>query len=93
MSAISENLRGNQNVFGRDLRRTVRWSHFRNILGLVLFVAARRCRASDRVAAAPGKTPVAHGHVLTMASAIASLPTQIGISEPIFEAAGSGQGI
>ena len=32
MSAISENLRKNQSVLGRDL--VVRWSHFRNVLGL-----------------------------------------------------------
>ena len=34
MSAISENLRKNQSVLGRDLDRIVRWSHFRNVLGL-----------------------------------------------------------
>ena len=34
MSAISENLRKNQSGLGRDLDRIVRWSHFRNVLGL-----------------------------------------------------------
>jgi hypothetical protein len=40
MSAISENLRKNQSGLGRDLHRIVRWSHFRNVLGL--FYSRRR---------------------------------------------------
>src|SRR6516165_7411957 len=40
MNAIIQNLRGNQNVLGRDLMRMVRWSHLRNALELCLFGAA-----------------------------------------------------
>ena len=40
MNTIGENLWGNQNVLGRDLKGLVRGSHLWNVLGFCLFVVA-----------------------------------------------------